>query len=72
MDAYKGFGSYFTMKNMILFHNCNIHLPSGEALDRDSSFTYIRTIAENSATTGQQMFDEMMRLIKDNDFDYRG
>ena len=59
------------MKNMILFHKCNIHTPEGEILDRDDSFDWLKSVASNPETTGKQLFGEMMKLIRDNNFDFR-
>lgn len=70
MDAYKGAGAYFTMKNLILFHNCTLHLDNGQVLDRDASFSYIQQLNANPAVGGQQMFAVMIRLIADNNFDW--
>ena len=70
LDAYKGAGAYFTMKNLILFHNCQVHLDNGQVLDRDASFDYIRQLNGNLAVNGQQMFAVMMKLIADNNFDW--
>ena len=69
-DAFKGAGAYFTMKNLILFHNCQVHLDNGQVLDRDASFDYIRQLNGNLAVNGQQMFAVMMKLITDNNFDW--
>ena len=69
VDAYKGAGAYFTMKNMILFHNCRIHLDSGEVLDRDASFEYLKKMVAAPEYSGKQLFGEMMKLIRDNKFD---
>ncbi|HBC22248.1 MAG TPA: hypothetical protein DC009_09355 [Porphyromonadaceae bacterium] len=69
VDAYKGAGAYFTMKNMILFHNCRIHLDSGKVLDRDASFEYLKKLVADPRYTGKQLFGEMMKLIRDNKFD---
>ncbi len=70
IDAYKGSGAYFTMKNMILFHNCRIYLGSGEVLDRDASFEYLKGLVADPGYTGKQLFGELMKLIRDNKFDY--
>ena len=72
LDAYKGAGAYFTMKNLILFHNCMVHLDNGQVLDRDASFSYIQQLNANPAVGGQQMFAVMLRLIADNNFDWQG
>lgn len=71
-DAYKGAGAYFTMKNLILFHNCLVHLPMGQVLDRDASFVYLKELNARPGVTGHDMFVEMMKLITDNNFDWRG
>ena len=71
LDAYKGAGAYFTMKNLILFHNCQLHLDNGQILDRDASMQMLRDLNANPAVNGQQMFAVMMRLIADNNFDWR-
>lgn len=68
LDAFKGAGAYFTMKNMILFHNCQWHLPTGDVLDRDASYAHLRELNTNPATSGKQMFHEMLKLINDNNF----
>lgn len=71
-NAYKGAGAYFTMKNLILFHNCQVHREDGIVLDRDASFRYISDLNSNPLTTGHDMFAAMMKLIIDNNFDWRG
>lgn len=58
------------MKNMILFHNCRIYLGSGEVLDRDASFEYLKGLVADPGYTGKQLFGELMKLIRDNKFDY--
>ena len=32
IDAYKGEGAYYTMKNLVLFHNCNFFDDNGNPL----------------------------------------
>lgn len=71
IDAYKGAGAYFTMKNLILFHNCQIHLDDGQVLDRDASMRHLSQLNANTAINGQQMFATMLRLISDNNFDWQ-
>lgn len=71
IDAYKGAGAYFTMKNLILFHNCQIHLDDGQVLDRDASMQHLSQLNANTAINGQQMFATMLRLISDNNFDWQ-
>lgn len=68
-DAFKGTGAYFTMKNLILFHGCRIHLGE-QVLGKDESFGYMKQTAFNEETTGKEMFAMMMKLISDNNYFY--
>lgn len=70
-NAYKGAGAYFTLKNLILFHDCKVHLGIGQVLDRDASFKYVADLNMNPLTTANEMFALMMKVIGDNDFDWR-
>ena len=68
-NAYKGAGAYFTMKNLILFHECRIH-ESDKILEKEESFKYMKQIAFDEKTSGHDMFVMMMKLIEDNHFVY--
>lgn len=68
-NAYKGAGAYFTMKNLILFHECRIH-ESDKILGKEESFKYMKQIAFDEKTSGHDMFVMMMKLIEDNHFVY--
>lgn len=68
-NAFKGTGAYFTMKNLILFHGCRIHLGE-QVLGKDESFGYMKQTAFNDETTGKEMFAMMMKLISDNNYFY--
>lgn len=72
VNAYKGAGAYFTMKNLILFHNCKVHLDNGQVLDTDASFNYLKEVNAQPSTTGNSLFAMMMKLISDNNFTWRG
>ena len=71
MDAYKGAGAYFTMKNLILFHNCKVHLDNGQVLDTEASFNHLKEVNAQPSTTGNSLFAMMMKLISDNNFSWR-
>lgn len=68
-DAYKGAGAYFTMKNLILFHECKIH-KDYRMLGKEESIEYMKKIAFDDKTTGHDMFVMMMKLIHDNNYYY--
>lgn len=68
-NAYKGAGAYFTMKNLILFHECRIH-DGDNVLGKEESFKYMKQFAFDERTTGHDMFVMMMKLIHDNNYVY--
>ena len=70
LNAYKGSGAYFTMKNMILFHDCRVH-QNGMELDHDASLRYLQDLNRRPGLTANEMFAEMLKLIRDNNFDWK-
>lgn len=69
-NAYKGAGAYFTMKNLILFHECSIH-EGDKVLGKEESLKYLKQFTFNDRTTGHDMFVMMMKLIHDNKYVYK-
>lgn len=44
MDAYKASGAYYTLKNLVLFHNANlVNYETGEVLSGTEAFEYLKT-----------------------------
>lgn len=69
-DAYKGAGGYFTMRNLIMFHQCRMRGTSGKPLSEVSSLRTLDKFAESYKNgEGWRMFGAMKELIKDNGID---
>lgn len=69
IDAYKGEGAYYTLKNLIMFHGCVIE-------DGNEIFTQKASMQELSRKLyayqgdGWRMFALMKKVIEDNHFDF--
>lgn len=68
-DAYKGAGAFYTMKNLILFHNCHIHSESGKILSTAGSMKKLHDKAEEYRAAGWKLFGFMKKFIEDNNID---
>ena len=68
IDAYKGAGAYFSMRNLILFHGCKIKA-SGEMLSKDASIIHLDDVADKHHNEGWYMFGMLKQLLKDNNID---
>lgn len=73
VDAYKGSGAYYTMMNMVKFHNCFItDHTTGETYTGMKAVEYLKTLNVVHEEYGYRMFAEMKRMIKENHFDFNG
>jgi hypothetical protein len=64
-DAYKGAGAYYTMKNIILFHEGRFRDSNGRFLSKQASLDYLEAKAEEYSHEGWRLFGVMRKLIKD-------
>jgi hypothetical protein len=69
IDAYKGAGAFYTMKNLILFHGCKFR-NEGKYMGRDASMAKLHL--EASSNKGWQMLGIMKKLIEDNGVSING
>lgn len=73
VDAYKGAGAYYTMMNMVKFHNCFItNNTTGEVYIGMKAVGYLKTLNVVHEGYGYRMFAEMNRMIEENHFDFNG
>lgn len=73
IDAYKGAGAYYTMMNMVKFHNCFItDNTTGEVYTGMKAVKYLKTLNVVHDGYGYRMFAEMKRMIEENHFDFNG
>lgn len=70
VSDYKGYGAYFGMENLILFHGCRIHDENGNILGRRESFDYVKEKADEYKCEGWRLFGLLNKLINDNNFDF--
>ena len=69
IDAYKGAGAYYTLKNLIMFHDCKImarycFYTTGESMD------VLKSKLNEYRGEGWRMFALMKKVIEDNNFDF--
>jgi hypothetical protein len=78
IDAYKGEGAYYTLKNLIMFHDCAIMdmdsydaiCGAGNVLCGVSAVNYIKSKLDEYNGEGWRMFALMKKVIEDNNFDF--
>lgn len=69
IDAYKGEGAYYTLKNLVMFHDCAIYekyytFKGAEAVH------HLQNKLVEYRNEGWRMFALMKKVIADNDFDF--
>lgn len=68
VDAYKGEGAFYTLKNLIMFHNCGID--DGYMIYGTSAMNELNFRLADYQGEGWRMFALMKKVIKDNNFDF--
>ena len=67
MDAFKGEGAYYTLKNLVMFHECMIRvLGTCKAIDGIDAVRYIEDKLDEYKGEGWRMFALMKKVISDN------
>lgn len=66
IDAYKGEGSFYTCKNLIMFHGCRVHNKYGVALNLEDSMCILKHNLGAYKGEYYRMFAFMKKLIADN------
>jgi hypothetical protein len=69
IDAYKGEGAYYTLKNLIMFHGCVIEY-GNEVFTQKASMQEIARKLDEYQNEGWRMFALMNKVIKDNNFNF--
>ena len=72
IDAYKGEGAYFSIKNLVLFNGCNFYTDDGDILYTDSinKTNYLKAKLDEYYGEGWRMFALMKKVIADNGFNF--
>lgn len=70
LDAYKGSGAFFTMQNMIRFHNCVIIDDNGKTLSKNTSLAFLNKKAKlYENREGWRLIGLLKKMLDDNNID---
>lgn len=71
IDAFKGEGAYYTLKNLIMFHGCGVEELYGcPMIYGTDAVKYINRKLDAYKGEGWRMFALMKKVIEDNNFDF--
>lgn len=70
IDAYKGEGAFYTLKNLIMFHGCGIKV-DGRMVYGAAAVSVLNKRLNEYKGEGWRMFALMKKVIKDNNFDFK-
>lgn len=72
VDAYKGSGAFFTMQNLIRFHNCIALDDKGKRLDKYQSLAFLSAKAEEYKNGGGwRLLAALKKMLNDNNIDIK-
>lgn len=71
INAYKGSGSYYTMRNLIMFHGARF-LKSGRKMSEANSLKELESKAKSYDEQGWRMLGVLKQLIKESGIDIQG
>lgn len=71
INAYKGSGSYYTMRNLIMFHGARF-LKSGRKMSEANSLKKLESKAKSYDEQGWKMLGVLKQLIKESGIDIQG
>ena len=69
IDAYKGEGAYYTLKNLVMFHGCGIMVGYNMVYGTEAVKVLNERLFEYKGE-GWRMFALMKKVIEDNNFDF--
>ena len=69
-DAYKGEGAYYTLKNLVMYHDCFVVSSKGEKLTGCKAVIFLNGKLDEYQDAGWRMFALMKKVIEDNKFDF--
>lgn len=70
IDAYKGEGAFYTLKNLVMFHGCGIMVGYNMVYGTEAVKVLNERLYEYKGE-GWRMFALMKKVIADNNFDFR-
>lgn len=70
IDTYKGEGAYYTLKNLIMFHECGIKVDKFDVRYGISAVAFLEDRLDEYKGEGWRMFALMKKVIADNKFNF--
>ena len=70
IDAYKGEGAFYTLKNLVMFHGCGISVNGHMVYGAPAVSVLNKRLGEYKGE-GWRMFALMKKVISDNNFDFK-
>ena len=70
IDAYKGEGAFYTLKNLVMFHGCGIKVDNKFVYGAAATSVLQKKLNEYKGE-GWRMFALMKKVIADNKFDFK-
>lgn len=70
IDAYKGEGAFYTLKNLIMFHGCGV-IVDGKVVFGAAAVSVLNKRLREYKGEGWRMFALMKKVIEDNNFDFK-
>ena len=70
IDAFKGEGAYYTLKNLVMFHDCGIKAGKFDAKFGTEAMDILNSKLNEYQGEGYRMFALMKKVIADNNFDF--
>ena len=70
IDAYKGEGAYYTLKNLVMFHGCGIKVDKFRVKFGADAVGVLKSKLDEYSGEGWRMFALMKKVIDDNNFDF--
>ena len=70
IDAYKGEGAFYTLKNLVMFHGCGIEV-NGHMVYGAPAMSVLNKRLNEYKGEGWRMFALMKKVIEDNKFDFK-
>jgi hypothetical protein len=70
IDAYKGEGAFYTLKNLVMFHSCGIKV-DGRMVYGMAAVSVLNKRLNEYKGEGWRMFALMKKVIADNNFDFK-
>lgn len=71
IDAYKGEGAFYTLKNLVMFHGCGIKVSAYDVRYGERAVAFLNEKLNEYKGEGWRMFALMKKVIADNNFDFK-